>query len=318
MMPTSRIAIVNGKIAGEPEVEAALEELRSRGPVRVRVTGAPGDAHRFAVEAAEAVADQVLVFGGDGTLSTVAAGLVSGGAARPFGGALGVIPTGTANDFATCAGITGASPSEAVAELDAYEPVTLDLGGVAGGGGRTFLNVATAGFGAEVSSEASEELKAVLGRVSYLVAGIASAGEISPRHATVTAPGFERRVAFYLLAVGNARCAGGGMPICPRADPTDGLFDVTIVPEGTVGATLAEIIRTGVQGVGDAGISFRAPWLEVHGDEPLQINLDGEPASGTRFRFEVRPRLLRVLLPVDSPLLRPPEEAADEAEERST
>ncbi len=98
------------------------------------------------------------------------------------------------------------------------------------------------------------------------------------------------------------------MPVCPDADPADGLFDVTIVPEGTVGATVAEIVRKGLEGVGDAGIRFRAPWLEIRAEGPLQINLDGEPASGEDFRFEARPDMLRVLLPPDSPLLRPREE----------
>ncbi|MFW6084264.1 MAG: lipid kinase YegS, partial [Gemmatimonadota bacterium] len=108
---------------------------------------------------------------------------------------------------------------------------------------------------------------------------------------------------FHLLAIGNGRYAGGGMPLCPRADPTDGAFDVTIVPEGTVGETLAEVVRNGVKGIGEAGIRFRAPWVELRAEERLQINLDGEPASGARFRFEVLPGALRALLPGDSPIV---------------
>ena len=66
---------------------------------------------------------------------------------------------------------------------------------------------------------------------------------------------------------------------------------------------MAEVIRKGLEGIGDAGIRLRTPWLEVSADEPLQVNLDGEPVSGTEFRFEVRRRALKVLLPPDSPLL---------------
>lgn len=309
-MPTRRQVIVNGKVAEEPEVQVALELLTAGGPpCEIRTTREPGDARRYARDAAEAGADEIIVFGGDGTINQVVSGLAPPEGDRTYDGTLGVVPTGTANDFATCSGIPADSPSEAVEALSSYRPVSLDLGHLVldRGDGRettaTFLNVATAGFGAEVSSEASEELKAVLGKVAYLVAGIAGAGEMEPREATIEAPDFEQRLAFYLLAIGNARCAGGGMPVCPDADPTDGLFDVTVVPEGTVGKTAAEIIRTGLEGVGDAGLRFRAPWLEIRSERPLQINLDGEPASGTRFRFEVRPRVLRVLLPTDSPLL---------------
>lgn len=298
----SRVAIVNGKTADEPEVEAALELLLADDePTDVRITRAPDDARRFAREALDAAVGRIIVFGGDGTLNQVVTGLSTSDAGRPFAGVLGVVPTGTANDFATCAGIPAESPSEAVKALADYGPETLDLGRVSGADEAIFLNVVTAGFGSEVSSETSEELKAVLGRLSYLVAGIASAGEFEPREATVVAPGFERRLAFFLLAIGNARCAGGGIPVCPDADPTDGLFDVTIIPVGTAGATAVEIVKKGLEGAGDAGVRLRVPWVELRGDDALQINLDGEPASGTSFRFEIMPRAVQFLLPPDSP-----------------
>ncbi|MGD8494768.1 MAG: YegS/Rv2252/BmrU family lipid kinase [Gemmatimonadales bacterium] len=296
----ARFVIVNGKVAHEDDVRSAVERLREvAGKVTVRVTGGPGDARRFGREAAHEGFGQVIACGGDGTINEIVSGLVPG-----FDGTLGIVPTGTANDFATCAGIPGGDPAAVAAALHGYDPVALDVGAVGGAAAGYFLNVATAGFGAEVSAEASEELKAVLGRVSYLVAGLASPGDIKPREATIVAPEFERTVAFYLLAVGNARCAGGGLPICPDADPTDGLFDVTIVPEGAVGATLAEIVRAGLEGVGEAAVRFRTSRLDVRANPSLQVNLDGEPASGDHFRFEVRPRALRVLLPPDSPLRR--------------
>lgn len=298
----SRMAIVNGKTADEPEVEAALELLLADDePTDVRITRASDDARRFAREALDAGVGRIVAFGGDGTLNQVVTGLSASDAGRPFAGVLGVVPTGTANDFASCAGIPAESPSEAVKALAHYRPETLDLGRVSGAEEAIFLNVVTAGFGSEVSSETPEELKAVLGRLSYLVAGIASAGEFEPREAEVVAPGFERRLAFYLLAIGNARCAGGGIPVCPDADPTDGMFDVTIIPVGTAGATAVEIVKKGLAGAGDAGVRLRVPWVELRGDVALQINLDGEPASGRSFRFEVVPRAVPFLLPPDSP-----------------
>jgi diacylglycerol kinase family enzyme len=148
-------------------------------------------------------------------------------------------------------------------------------------------------------------LKSVLGRLAYLVAGAANVGDVEPRRARIRAPEFDRTIAFYLLAIGNGRCAGGGVPVCPDASPTDGMFDVTIVPEGAVGSTLGEILDKGMEGLGDAGIRFRCPWIEVESDVALQLNLDGEPTSRKKFRFEVNPRALRVLLPPDCPLLEP-------------
>lgn len=297
------MAIVNGKIADDHDVAVAVLELASGdGGATVRVTSGAGDARRFAEAAAAEGADLVVVFGGDGTVNEVVAGLVSDAAAS-FDGELGVVPGGTANDYATSAGIPVDSPSRAVEALAEYRSVCLDVGRVSGDVSGIFINVVTAGFGVEASSSASEELKAVLGRVSYVVSGLARAGEAKLRRARISAPGIDRELAFHVLAIGNGRYAGGGMPLCPKADPTDGEFDVTIVPEGIVGDTLAEIVHKGLRGIGEAGIRFRAPWIEIRGEKPLQINLDGEPASGTQFRFEVQPRAVRVLLPEDSPMI---------------
>lgn len=303
---TPRVAIVNGKVIEKPDVATAVLRLASlEGGARVRVTGGTGDARRFAREAGREGIESIAIFGGDGTLNEVVSGLVSD-LDDSFEGELAVIPAGTANDYAAGAGIPLDSPIRAVEALADSRPLPLDVGRVTGDATAFFINVATAGFGVEASSSASEELKAVLGRVSYVVSGLASPGETEPRRARISAPGIDREVSFHLLAIGNGRYAGGGMALCPEADPTDGQFDVTIVPEGTVGETLAEVVRNGLRGIGDAGIRFRAPWVEVRAEEPLQVNLDGEPASGTELRFEVIPGAVRVLLPNDSPILAGP------------
>lgn len=300
---TTRLAIVNGKVAGKPDIATAVLELASLdGGAMVRVTAGPGDARRFAEEAAREGVDSIAIVGGDGTLNEVVSGLVAD-LDSSYEGELAVIPAGTANDYAAGAGIPPDAPIRAVRALADYRPVALDVGRVSGDASAFFINVATAGFGVEASSTASEELKAVLGRVSYLVTGLTSPGETEPRRARISAPGLDREVSFHLLAIGNGRYAGGGMALCPEADPTDGQFDVTIVPEGTVGETVAEVVRNGLRGIGEAGIRFRAPWVEVRGEEPLQVNLDGEPASGAHFRFEVIPEAVRVMLPADSPIV---------------
>ena len=50
-------------------------------------------------------------------------------------------------------------------------------------------------------------------------------------------------------------------------------------------------------------IRARLPWVELEAAEGLDMNLDGEPVKRDRVRFEVRPGILQVFLPVDSPLL---------------
>ena len=47
----------------------------------------------------------------------------------------------------------------------------------------------------------------------------------------------------------------------------------------------------------------RLPWIEITTPQPLMLNIDGEPVTGTRFRIDCVPQRLRVVLPEDSPLL---------------
>src|SRR5438067_11819094 len=103
--------IVNGKVARSQALRVAVarqRELEHR--VEVRVTWESGDARRFASEVSDA--EVVVAAGGDGTVNEVVHGLMALPAdARP---ALGVVPPGTANDFARRCGIP-CDPGKALA-----------------------------------------------------------------------------------------------------------------------------------------------------------------------------------------------------------
>ena len=94
--------ILNGKAAGHDALQAAIARQRAAGhTIDVRVTSEKGDARRFMAETREV--DLLIAAGGDGTLNEVIHGLMELPiAARPV---LGVVPLGTANDFATGCGI---------------------------------------------------------------------------------------------------------------------------------------------------------------------------------------------------------------------
>src|SRR5215468_3986974 len=90
--------ILNGKVAGDDSLRAAVVHQRAiDSSIEVRVTSEKGDARRFVSEAGEV--DLLIAGGGDGTLNEVVHGLMDlSTAARPV---FGVVPLGTANDFAT-------------------------------------------------------------------------------------------------------------------------------------------------------------------------------------------------------------------------
>ena len=94
--------ILNGKVAGNDDLRAAVAWQRAlRRRIDVRVTWERGDARRFVSEAGQV--DLLIAAGGDGTLNEVVHGLMGlSKAERPT---LGIVPLGTANDFANGFGI---------------------------------------------------------------------------------------------------------------------------------------------------------------------------------------------------------------------
>lgn len=107
--------------------------------------------------------------GGDGTLRDIAEAL----AAHAHKASLVLLPLGTANDFSRAAGIP-LEPAEALELLD-VPPRDIDLGAV---GGQIFLNMATGGFGSQVTANTSEDLKKVLGGAAYLFTGLSRFSEL--------------------------------------------------------------------------------------------------------------------------------------------
>jgi len=299
--------ILNGKATGNEDVREAVAALRERGvQLEVRVTWESGDAERYVAEAIAHGVDTIIAAGGDGTLSEVAETLAHREEAADALPSLGLLPLGTANDFATAAEI----PDEPLAalELIAQAPARpVDLLRIDADGKVWWCaNVASGGFGTEVTVETDEGLKKVLGGLAYLVTGISRLGRIDPIQARVRAPGFEWAGGFIALGVGNGRQAGGGQVLCPEALIDDGLLDVTVIPElsGEVTSTLAALVKGGKRGaLEQVAERVQAPWVEIEAEEPLTLNLDGEPVQARHFRIDCVPGRVNLHVALDSPLL---------------
>ena len=300
--------ILNGKSAGDEALREAVADLRTRGiRLEVRVTWEEGDAERYVAEAVSDGADCIVAAGGDGTLSEVASALAHRDAAAAALPALGLVPLGTANDFASAAGIPD-TPLDAL-ELIAQAPaVAIDLLRIeAEHGPHWCANVASGGFGTQVTVETDEGLKKMLGGLAYLITGMGKLGQIDPIQARFEGPEFSWEGEFIALGLGNGRQAGGGQALCPDALLDDGLLDLTIVPEmtGEVAATLGTLVTSGKQAALErVAVRARLPWPSIEAAIPLTLNLDGEPETSRHFRIDCVPGRLRMHLPLGSALLR--------------
>lgn len=303
--------VLNGKSAGEDPVREAVAALRGQGhAVAVRVTWEDGDAARYVAEALDAGARTIVAAGGDGTLSEVAEALAAQPGDAASLPALALLPLGTANDFATAAGVPDV-PDEALALALQAPAVPVDLLRIdTRERVHWCANLASGGFGTEVTVETDEGLKSLLGGLAYLVTGIAKLGRIEPVEVRVHGDGFDWEGGLIALGLGNGRQAGGGRELCPEALVNDGLLELTVIPElsGELAATLGTLVRNGQRAALErSAVRARLPWVELQGlAGPFTLNLDGEPLQAGRFRVDCVPGRLRMHLPPQSPLLAQP------------
>ena len=198
--------ILHGKQAGNEALRAEVARLRAEGgEVGVRVTWEAGDGARFANEAVADGVGMLLAGGGDGTLNEIAGALAARSEPADRLPALAVLPLGTANDFATAAQVPPIL-EEAIAHAQSAPLRPVDLVRVdCDGRAAWFVNVATGGFGTEVTTETPEELKRSFGRVAYLMTGIARFGSLRSAHGLFRGNGFSWQGEFLTL-LGPSGC----------------------------------------------------------------------------------------------------------------
>lgn len=285
------IAIVlHGARAELPGLRHLVQWVRGKGhTVRVRVTWEPGDGAAFAREEIQFGADTIVACGGDGTVNEVLNGMEGTRVA------LGILPVGTANDFARQVGIS----DDLNAAMDVVlrrRPVVIDTAAM---NGRRFLNVSSGGIGAEATAETPADAKASLGPVAYFISGLRKLAGFEPRRALFEAPGFKLQHDFLLFAVGNARATGGGTLVTPRASVRDGLLDVCIVgamPRKEFARLVLRVKRG--EHLESEGVHYmQVPWIRITAAQPMTVTLDGEPAELRQAYYQVRPRDLLIHLP---------------------
>jgi lipid kinase YegS len=281
--------VVHGARADRPDLRQMVSWVRDRGhAVDVRITWNAGDGEALSAEAADRGTDAVIACGGDGTLNEVVNGL--DGRDVP----LGVIPLGTANDFARQTGI----PEEADHAMDVIlrrKPVRIDTASM---NGRRFLNVSTGGVGAEATQETPADAKASLGPLAYAITAVRKLAGNEQRHATFESAGFGLDVDFLAFAVGSARVTGGGTIMTPDASVTDGLLDLCVIEAMSRRdfARLSLSVKKG-EHLGLPGVHYaQLPWLKVTGAEELSVNLDGEGIRAQICDYRARKADLRVHL----------------------
>lgn len=276
---------------GEDEamLSAALERLGSGGfeIERVEADGMEDARRRIERDGPDAAA--LVVAGGDGSLNGLAAAISKTG--RP----LGILPLGTANDFA--AGLEIPLDVTAAAEIIlAGHTRAVDFGCI---DGHVFLNVATLGLGVQAMRLTRTEEKRRFGGLAYALGVLRALAQRQSFRATIESDGetAERRLTH--LSIANQPRHGGGMVADERTTAWDRSLTVLGLPPEPLWRLLLRAPGL-VLGKGyrqPSVLHRQAKEVKVTTRPKLDINADGEPVARTPAVFTVRERALQVFVP---------------------
>ena len=316
--PHAWLAIVNpasGPARPRQRWSEFAEALRAAGiPFEVAHTAGPHDGARIASDAVRAGRRRLLAAGGDGSVNDVVNGLMEAGLDDPSDVTLGVVPTGTGNDWARTLGLSR-EPAVLAAAVAAGRTLRHDVGlvegpGIEGCGGATpgrhwFVNVAGAGLDAQASASLP---RPVTSAFTYLRVALRElAAWRSPRF-RIDADGQALQEPLLLAFVANARYCGNRMLVAPQASPDDGLFDVVAIRDVGVLRALPKLVKL-YRGrlAGDPLVwQRRAATVSIDADPATCVQADGQIAGVTPARFSLRPRALTVLVAPGGPLAAQP------------
>lgn len=246
---------------------------------------------------------RLVVMGGDGTVNAVLNGITDFGALK-----LGLIPTGSGNDFARALGVTKRYRRTLEKILAADGTRTIDVGRVTAEDGTTRVFGISTGMGMDAiigrkADEASYKHvlnKLRLGTLIYVFAAVSTLAHLKSTGVTVRVDGGEpfRLDDVFYLACMNCPTEGGGIPMAPGAACDDGLLTVGVARgvKGLMGFVLFPFICAGAQNRLRYFSTLTCRTLEIRCDEAQTCHYDGEAlGENASLSVEILPQKLHIL-----------------------
>lgn len=301
----------SGRGRGARRMDAYRELIRAHFP-RAEFVASEYAGHEYQlVDQALARGHTFLVaVGGDGTWSHVADRMVASGHRELQ---LGLLPSGTGNDFGRNLGLSYLDPRDAVERLARGTPVPVDVGRIntpsrpaeegktdpGGARPRHFLNVVGVGFDVAVV-EAAAGARFLRGELLYKVTALQQLFRYRALSISASEGGEFRAAREHLmLTVTNGAYFGGGFPIAPDARIDDGVLHACHISDASPFRRMALFNRAEKgRHVGEPEVEVRtAPSYTLRFRGPVRFEADGDlfDADGSELSLQVLPGALRVI-----------------------
>ena len=273
---------------GDLDRKALIADLERIGPVIAPDCSKPASM-QHAISRYTGSVQRLVVGGGDGTLNAALPAVLR--SRLP----LGVLPLGTANDFARSLGI--ADLAAAVDIILAGHTRDVDVGLV---NDHHFLNAVGVGLGPRINRALDSGTKARFGIAGYLLNAYRTARNYRGTRVVIECDGNAVSVRSMHVSVGNGIHYGGGMTISRDAKLDDGLLRViSIRPQSFLSLlTYGPSLRTGDVADDENLQTFAGRTVIVRSRRTMEVTADGELVTETPAECRSLRRALEVFVPV--------------------
>ena len=233
----------------------------------------------------------MVVAGGDGTVNFVVNAMKRTGLAIP----LGIIPAGTANDFARALGMSD-KPLEAARQIAFGCVDRVDCGRV---NGQYFVNVLSFGIFTTTSQHTSNASKHLIGKLAYLIEGMKEFRSMHAVPLEVVADGEVFDLDSLIVLVFNGETAGG-FRLARRASVKDGLFDCLMLEKKNVVRSTEAMIRYLLGGAPRIIRQLQVRRLDIRSTLNEPTDVDGQKGAEFPLHIECLPGGLQVMCEKES------------------
>lgn len=240
--------------------------------------------------------DIIVASGGDGTVNLVLNAIMKRGLDIP----IGIIPSGTANDFATFLGFKSRKIEECCRIIMETKPTPCDLGLV--NKEAYFINVCAGGLLTNISQMVDKDLKNTFGLFSYYLKGMEQVTTLKKAPFRITTSDSVYEEELYLYMILNSSGTGGFLKLAPEASISDGRLDLIGIKKGNlidVPTTFIKVLRG--EHTKDHNILcltdtyFKVECLQE--DFPIpETTIDGELGCCMPLEVEVVPQAIKVFV----------------------